>query len=146
MTPSPATGRDAAEQLVRRYYDTFNRGDRAAFLALLADEVVHDISQGDRQTGRDTFAAFMAHMDRFYREQVSELVVMTEATGTQAAARFIVQGSYIATDPGVPATTPPAHGQHYRLPAGAFFTLRDGRVTGIANHYNLADWVRQIGG
>lgn len=135
-----------AERLVRAYYAAFNSGDRAGFLALLTEDVVHGISQGGTETGRDRFGAFMAHMDRCYREQITDLVVMTDGTGTRAAAEFTVHGAYIGTDPGVPAGTPPARGQAYSLPAGAFFSLRDGRVARIANHYNLGDWVRQVGG
>ena len=135
-----------AERLVRAYYDAFNSGDRAAFLALLTDDVVHEISQGGSEAGRDRFAAFMAHMDRCYSEEITDLVVMTDRSGTRAAAEFVVHGSYIASDPGVPARTPPASGQRYVLPAGAFFTLRDGQVARIANHYNLDAWVRQVGG
>jgi len=129
---------------VRAYYASFNGSDRAAFLALLTDDVQHVISQGETETGRDAFAAFMAHMDRCYREQITDLVVMVDASGTRAAAEFIVHGTYIATDVGVPARTPEARGQTYTLPAGAFFTLRDGRVARIANHYNLGDWCRQV--
>ena len=134
------------ESLVRAYYAAFNAGDRAAFLALLSEDVVHEISQGGHETGRDAFARFMAHMDRCYRERITDIVVMTDSTGTRAAAEFTVHGSYIATDPGVPAGTPPAAGQTYTLSAGAFFTLRDERVARIANHYNLGEWVRLIGG
>ena len=135
-----------AERLVRAYYDAFNARDRAGFLGLLCEDVVHEISQGGREVGRARFGAFMDHMDRCYRELIADLVVMTDGTGTRAAAAFMVHGTYIATDPGVPAGTPPASGQRYALPAGAFFTLRDGRVARISNHYNLGDWVRQVGG
>ena len=133
-----------AETLIRAYYAAFNAGDRTAFLGLLAEDVVHDISQGGRETGHEAFARFMAHMDRCYREQISDIVVMVDPSGTRAAAEFTVDGSYIATDPGVPAGTAPAHGQRYSLPAGAFFAIRGGLVARIANHYNLADWVRQV--
>jgi steroid delta-isomerase-like uncharacterized protein len=136
----------AAEQLVRAYYAAFNAGDAEAFLALLTEDVVHGISQGGEDVGKDAFRRFIAHMDRCYREQIIDLVVLTEPTGTRAAAEFVVRGTYIATDPGVPAGTPPASGQTYMLPAGAFFTLRDGKVARISNHYNLGDWVRQVGG
>ena len=130
--------------IVRAYYAAFNAGDMEAFLALLTEDVAHDISQGGREVGRAAFRAFLAHMNRCYRERIDDLVVMTEPTGTRAAAEFTVHGSYVATDPGVPADTPPARGQRYVLPAGAFFTLRDGRVARISNHYNLDDWVRQV--
>lgn len=135
-----------ADALVRAYYDAFNRADVEGFLALLTDDVAHDISQGPRQTGVDLFRAFLRHMNQCYRERITDLVVLTEPGGARAAAEFVVHGAYIGTDPGVPAGTPPATGQTYTLPAGAFFEIRDGKVARISNHYNLGDWVRQVGG
>lgn len=135
-----------AERLVRAYYDAFNARDAEAFLALLTDDVVHGISQGGEEVGKPAFRKFLEHMNRCYREQVSDLVVLTEFSGTRAAAEFVVHGSYVADDPGVPVGTPPASGQTYTLPAGAFFALRDGKIARISNHYNLGDWVRQVGG
>ena len=131
-----------AETLIRLYYAAFNRGDEAAFLALLADDVVHDVNQGGRETGRDLFARFLTRMNRSYRERIEDLVVLTEPSGTRAAAEFTVHGSYIQTDEGLPE----AAGQPYVLPAGAFFELRDGKVARISNYYNLQDWLRQVGG
>lgn len=133
-----------AENTVRAYYAAFNGGDTEAFLALLTDDVIHDISQGGRELGKAAFQRFMTHMDRCYRENLTDLAVMVTADGTRAAAEFVVHGTYIATDPGVPADTAPAHGQPYTLPAGAFFTLRDGKVARISNHYNLGDWIAQV--
>ncbi|MBV9735624.1 MAG: nuclear transport factor 2 family protein [Acidisphaera sp.] len=136
--------RAEAERIVRAYYDAFNAGDVEGFLALLTDDVVHDISQGGREIGRDAFAGFLARMNRCYQERVTDLVIMTDESGSRAAAEFLVHGIYVQTDPGVPAGTCPATGQRYVLPAGAFFTLRDGQVARIANHYNLAEWVTQV--
>lgn len=130
-----------AEDIIRAYYAAFNAGDMAGFLGLLAEDVVHDISQGETQRGKKAFAAFMEHMNRCYRERIEDVVVMTEATGTRAAAEFVVHGSYIASDPGLAVA---ARGQSYVLPAGAFFALRDGRISRVSNHYNLADWLRQV--
>ncbi|MBX6373061.1 MAG: nuclear transport factor 2 family protein, partial [Acetobacteraceae bacterium] len=56
-----------ATALIRRYYEAFNAGDRPGMLALLTEDVIHDINQGGRETGREAFAAFLAHMDRCYR-------------------------------------------------------------------------------
>ena len=135
-----------AESLVRAYYEAFNAGDMEAMLALLDDGVAHEISQGGRETGHVAFRRFMEHMNRCYRETVADLVVLTEPTDTRAAAEFAVHGRYVATDPGVPAGTPPASGQTYVLPAGAFFTLRARRIARVSNHYDLTDWVRQVSG
>ncbi len=42
----------ATEALIRRYYDAFNRGDVDGMLACLADDVVHDVNQGERRVGK----------------------------------------------------------------------------------------------
>lgn len=133
-----------SKSLIEAYYAAFNAHDMPAFLDLLTEDVAHDVSQGGRETGRDAFAIFMGHMNHCYSEQITDLVVLTDDAGTRAAAEFVVRGTYLRTDPGVPAGTSPARGQSYTLPAGAFFTLRGGRVARISNHYSLGDWVRQV--
>lgn len=130
------------QQLIERYYAAFNAADMDTFLSLLTEDVVHDINQGGRQVGKDAFAAFMQHMNRCYREQLVDIVVMTNAEGSRAAAEFVVLGEYLVTDEGLP----PAQGQKYRLPAGAFFDVRDGKVVRVTNYYNLKDWIAQVGG
>ncbi len=132
---------DAARTTVQKYYAAFNAGDMAAFLALVADDVVHDVNQGGREVGKEKFAAFMVRMNASYRERLEDIRIFTDATGDRAAAEFVVHGTYLAADEGLP----PAHGQQYVLPAGAFFEIRDGRVARITNYYNLEDWLAQVG-
>ena len=134
--------RTQALELIQRYYAAFNAGDMPAFLSLLSDEIEHDINQGKRETGRAAFAAFMQHMNRCYRERLVDIVLMANEEGTRAAAEFTVLGEYLVTDEGLP----PANGQTYRLPAGAFFQIEGGRIKRISNYYNLQDWVAQVGG
>jgi steroid delta-isomerase-like uncharacterized protein len=127
---------------IRAYYDAFNRRDWDGMVALLAPDVAHDVNEGGRETGRAAFRAFLARMDRCYREEVRDLVVLTAEGGRRAAAEFTVHGAYLATDEGLPE----AKGQTYVLPAGAFFEVReDGLIARVTNHYNLKDWLRQIG-
>jgi nucleoid DNA-binding protein len=68
------------------------------FLALLTEDVAHDVSQGGREVGRDAFGRFMAHMDRCYRERITDLVVMVDATGTRAARRTSAKRSWRLLD------------------------------------------------
>lgn len=130
----------ATQQLIEQYYAAFNAGDMNTFLGLLTDDVVHDINQGQRETGKQAFTQFMQRMNNHYREQLEDIVVMTNTDGSRAAAEFVVLGEYLNTDEGLPA----AHGQRYRLPAGAFFVIRDGKVARITNYYNLEDWIAQV--
>ena len=131
-----------AAATIKAYYDAFNAGDMQAFLALLDDNVVHGIKQGGDQVGKAAFATFMDHMNRCYKETLTDIVIMENGDGTRGAAEFVVNGQYLVTDEGLPE----ARGQTYRLPAGAFFEIRDGKVARITNHYNLNDWIAQVRG
>jgi steroid delta-isomerase-like uncharacterized protein len=131
---------ETARRLIEAYYAAFNAGDRDAFLALLTDDVEHAINQGGIEIGKPAFSRFLDHMDACYSEQIKDIVILTEPTGTRGSAEFMVHGRYLKTDTGLP----PATGQSYILPAGAFFTLRDGKVARISNYYNLPEWTRQV--
>lgn len=128
--------------LIERYYEAFNRGDMDAFLSLLTDDVVHDINQSKREIGKEAFRQFMACMNYNYKEQLVDMVIMATADGKRGAAEFVVLGEYLKSDEGLPA----ASGQKYRLPAGAFFEIRDNKVARVTNYYNLQDWIAQVSG
>jgi len=133
---------DEARATVERYYAAFNAPDMPTFLSLVTDDVVHDVNQGGREVGRGAFASFLDQMNESYRETLVEIEIMASADGTRAAAEFVVLGEYLAAGEGLPS----ASGQRYRLPAGAFFELRDGKVARVTNYYNLADWIAQVEG
>jgi steroid delta-isomerase-like uncharacterized protein len=130
----------STEDIIRSYYAAFNAKDEAAFLALLTDDIEHGINQGATETGKPAFAAFLARMNHCYDETIADLVILTEPGNSRAAAEFTVHGKYLSADPGLP----PARGQTYTLPAGAFFTLREGKIARISNFYNLPDWIAQV--
>ena len=71
---------DRATELVLTYYAAFNRGDWAGMQALLAEDVVHDLNQGPRETGKPAFAAFQQRMERSYREQLRDFLKLVEPT------------------------------------------------------------------
>ena len=126
--------------LIAAYYDAFNRGAPEAMEAMLHDEVEHHVNEGGIRRGKEGFAAFNRHMSETYRETLTDMVIFANDAGDRAAAEFVVNGTYLKTDEGLP----PAQGQTYRLPAGSFFTIRDGRIARVTTYYNLADWMRQV--
>jgi steroid delta-isomerase-like uncharacterized protein len=129
-----------AQDIIVAYLAAFNRGDWAGMLALLTDDVVHEINQGGVEQGKPAFAVFLDRMAQCYREELNDIVIMAAPDGARAAAEFRVEGQYLAADPGLP----PAHGQRYSLPAGAFYTLRDGKISRVCVFYNLRDWIAQV--
>lgn len=127
-------------ELVSRYYAAFNAKDWAAMAGCVAEDISHFVNEGDKRGGRAAFAQFIAHMDDCYDELLTDIVVMPSADGSRAAAEFVVNGIYKKTDAGLPE----AHGQTYRLPAGAFFDVKDGAITRVTTYYNLQEWIRQV--
>ncbi|AKH17456.1 ketosteroid isomerase-related protein [Deinococcus soli (ex Cha et al. 2016)] len=132
---------ESTVKLIEQYYAAFNAAEFGGMLALLTDDVRHDINEGETQVGLDAFRAFLAKMDLHYREQARELVVMSTPDGARASAEFVIHGEYLRTDPGLPE----ARGQRYVLPVGAFFEVHGGKIARVTNYYNLADWSRQVG-
>ncbi|SEH71691.1 ketosteroid isomerase-related protein [Paracoccus alkenifer] len=126
--------------LITAYYDAFNRGDTDAMESLLHDDFEHHVNEGGVRHGKQGFAAFNRHMSETYRETLTDMVVMVSDDGSRGAAQFVVNGTYLRTDPGLPE----ARGQSYRLPAGAFFAIKNGQIAQVTTYYNLADWIRQI--
>ena len=126
--------------VIQAYFAAFNRGDVDGMLACLDEDVAHHVNEGQVRVGKEKFRAFCEHMNRTYREELTDMVIFEAEGGTRGAAEFIVNGTYLETDEGLPE----ARGQSYRLPAGSFFSLRDGRITRVVTYYNLSDWIAQV--
>ena len=129
-----------SRELIASYYRAFNARDYPAMLELLAEDIAHDVNQGPRELGKERFERFLQRMDECYREELVDLVIMADASHTRFAAEFTVLGSYLKADAGLPE----ARGQGYKLPAGAFLTVKDGQITRVTTYYNLSDWLAQV--
>ncbi len=126
--------------VLNRYFDAFNTKDIPAMLDCLTEDVAHHVNEGNIRTGKAAFEAFCAHMSRCYDEKLSDMVIFISPDGTRGAAEYTVNGTYLSTDEGLPE----ARGQTYRLPAGSFFDIRDGRIARVTTRYNLSDWTAQV--
>jgi len=129
-----------AKNVIEAYFRAFNKGDVDGMLECLSEDVAHHVNEGQVRTGKAAFAAFCEHMNRCYREHLDNMVILEAEDGTRGAAEFVVNGTYLATDEGLPE----AHGQTYKLPAGSFFSLENNKITRIVTYYNLADWTKQV--
>lgn len=126
--------------VVKRYFEAFNAKDTDAMLGCLSDDVAHHVNEGGVRRGKAAFAEFCDHMSRCYDETLTDMVIFDAPGQGRAAAEYVVNGRYLATDEGLPE----ARGQTYRLPAGSFFDVTDGLITRVTTLYNLSDWVRQV--
>jgi steroid delta-isomerase-like uncharacterized protein len=136
--------RETALKIIQAYYRAFNDLscdlNHDSILALLSDQVVHDINQGAREIGKPAFAKFLKSMNEQYKEHLSDFTLFANDAGSLGAAEFTCSGEYLKSAPGLPA----AHGQKYTLPVGAFFELADRKIARVSNFYNAAEWIRQV--
>lgn len=126
--------------VIEQYFNAFNAKDINRMVACLSDDVAHHVNEGNIRIGKDAFATFCEHMARCYDETLTDMVIFSTEDGTRAAAEYTVNGTYLATDEGLPD----AKGQTYKLPAGSFFSLKDGKITRVVTYYNLSDWIKQV--
>jgi steroid delta-isomerase-like uncharacterized protein len=138
--PENTMSRTQSIDTINAYYAAFNAGDLAGMLATLHEDFAHHVNEGATRLGKAAFADFCAHMSETYREELRDMVVMANDTGERGAAEFMVHGTYLKTDPGLPK----ANGQSYALPGGGYFTLRGGKITRVTTFYNMVDWIAQV--
>lgn len=130
------------KELIARYFEVFNAGDAAAMLALVDDNIEHDINQGKTQFGKTKFEAFLRHMNVCYKEDIKDLVIMTNENGKNVSAEFMVHGTYLKTD----GTLPKANNQKYSIRAGSFFEVKNNKILRISTFYNLPGWIELVTG
>jgi len=135
-----ARAADRTSALVLRFCAAYSRGDVEGMLDCVADDLMHDVNQGPRESGKAAFRAYLQQHVRSYREEWRDVVVMSIDDGTRAAAEFSVHGVYQNAAPGLPT----AQGQRYVLTAGVFFAINQGKIARITPYYNQYDRQAQI--
>jgi steroid delta-isomerase-like uncharacterized protein len=126
--------------VVKNYYDCFNRQDWNGMLALVHPNIRHEPNQGEARIGIEKFAAFLQHMDESYEETLTDIVFFTEPTGKRVAVEFVVNGVYKKAEDGLP----PATNQTYVVPAAAFLEVADGKIARVTTYYNLPLWIQAV--
>lgn len=125
------------KKLIQDYYNAFNQANYESMLTMLHPEIEHDINQGKTQKGIESFTKFLKHMEDCYKETLVDLVIMDAGNGKNYSAEFIVDGKYLKTDGSLPA----AKGQTYKIKAGAFLEVVDGKIKRVTTYYNLPEWI-----
>jgi steroid delta-isomerase-like uncharacterized protein len=129
-----------ALETVKTYYNCFNAKDYTGMLAVVDPNIRHEVNQGGVRLGKELFAQFLQEMDEAYQETLTDMVFFTEPNGQRVAVEFTVNGIYKKGDPDMP----PAYGQSYLLPAGAFLEVENGLVKRVTTYYNLPLWIQLV--
>lgn len=128
------------QELVELYYKYFNSQNWAGMLSLVSKNIKHEPNQGEPRIGLEEFKKFLKKMDECYEENLTNMVFYAESSGQKFACEFIVNGKYKKEEIGLPA----AHGQAYVLPASAFLTVENGKISRVSTNYNLEKWIELV--
>lgn len=130
-----------ALEIVKQYYDAFNRQDWEGMLTMVHPEVRHEPNQGEEpRIGIEKFTQFLRQMDVAYEERLTDMVFLSEPTDSRVAVEFVVNGVYKKAEEGLP----PARGQKYVLPAAAFLEVKEGKIARVTTYYNLTLWIKLV--
>jgi len=130
-----------ALKVVKDYYAYFNSKNWQGMLDLIHPEIKHEANQSDTRVGKELFTEFLAHMDKCYDENLSDMIFFSEESNSRVAVEFVVNGIYKSTD----SDLPEAKGQKYVLPAGAFLEVKNGLISRVTTYYNLPLWMGLVG-
>lgn len=130
----------SASEIIKNYYDCFNNKNWEGMLALVHPEIKHQPNQGEERLGIENFKAFLQIMDDCYEETLTDMVILGDNNNKRFATEFVVNGIYKKGDD----ESPPAHGQSYVLPAGAFLEVTDGKISRVTTYYNLPLWIKLV--
>lgn len=128
------------EELIHHYYNAYNHKDVDKFLNTLTDDVIHDINQGSQEKGKALFRDFLKASFDCCTEKVYDIVIMVNKAGDRAAVEFMCDGVYEKSVKGFPQ----AHNQKYSLRCGAFFEIRNGKISRATIYYNFNEWLKQV--
>lgn len=129
-----------AIDIVAQYYQAFNDKNWSKMIALADENIQHDSNEGATTIGIEAFKRFIKKMEVAYDETLTDIILLSEPTNTRVAAEFIVHGSYLHTEEGLPE----AKGQKYVLPAGAFLEVKNEKITRVTTYYNLEHWIQLV--
>ncbi len=131
---------NSTKNLIQKYYDSFNQQNMESMLQCLHPEVIHDINEGESEVGLHAFRMFLMRMNQHYRENLTNMVVMSDESGRHGSAKFTVNGTYLQTDSGLP----PARGQKYAIPAFGVFEVENDKIKRVTTYYNLKKWIEAV--
>jgi len=126
--------------MLNSYFQFLNEKNWQAACSLMAEQVLHDVNQGDRVIGVEPLFKYHEEMARYYQQTYSDWHILVSADGKRASAEFYVDGKYLKTH----GMLPPGYGQQYELPQGIFFEIEDGKISRLTHYFNVQSFIEQI--
>ena len=136
-----STSPDQIRRLVHELYAAWSLHEPEKIDAIFAyDAVYEDVAGGQLVHGREAIkqllrAAYAWAPD--FRVTMKSLVVADDSAATEWISEGIQTG---------PVGDLPASGNSFRLRGASILTFRDGKIAKVSDYYDMAGFLRQLGG
>lgn len=129
-----------ADNLAQAFITTFNQRDAQGLAILCHEDIAHDNAFGERLIGMDAlrsrFAANFASLDW----ALHDTMIMTDASGNNAAIYGTLRGTYQHILDGLPS----ANGQQFDIPATMIIISDDGQITQISEFFATESLIKAL--
>lgn len=135
---------NANEAIVAAVFDTYNRDDMDACVALVShDFVLSDEALGITFHGPQGFRDWLGTFKTAFPDSKTE-VTNVVSNGEWVAAEHIGSGSHTGVLMGPPGEIHPT-GRSFELAFGEFFKVQNGKITLMRAYYDVSTLLRQLG-
>jgi steroid delta-isomerase-like uncharacterized protein len=132
--------RENSQKLIENFYANFNALELDKMVAVLSEDVKHEMNKGGLEKGKAAFSEMMKKSTKHYNEKVGNVIYMVSDDGKHVATKFEFTGKYISTDD----SQIPAKNQPYQGTAINYFEIENGKITYTASWYDENEWKKQI--
>jgi steroid delta-isomerase-like uncharacterized protein len=126
------------EKIVKDFIEAFNLGDADKAASFFADDCVYeDMAVGEVFHGKKEIIGFFNSIYADFPDYKWELKSIF-GTGDRAAYESVFSGTYThSSDPEIPA-----NGKHVAFRTATIVELRNGKISRVADYYNLPSFLR----
>lgn len=128
-------------EIVKQYYEAFNKRDINTIVSLCSEDVTNDKNQGDSEIGKDKLKNFIETAWAHFDEKVYNVDLMSNENKSNIASEYLVKGTYYKTKDGLF----PANNQYYEIMCTSLFKIdKEGKISRITRYYNTKKWLDMV--
>lgn len=136
--------RNANEAVVAAVFETYNRDDMNACVALVSDDfVLSDEALGMTFHGPEGFRAWLGSFKMAFPDSQTNVINLF-SQGEWVAGEHIGSGTHTGLLVGPAGEVPPT-GRSFSLSFGEFFKVQNGKIVFMRAYYDVSTLLRQLG-
>ncbi len=128
------------ESIIKDSISAVNSHDIDKAISFYTDDCIYeDVAAGQVNHGKEELKAFLQEMFDMSPDVKFELKSVF-STGDWAASEWVMTGTHAGNTPGLPAT-----GKIFSIRGASIHQLRNGKMSGQSDYWNLMSFLQQVG-